>query len=82
MPSNQHLIEITIPFGTSYEVVNVDLVDGWSAPNAKVARDFGRGWFQARRSAILVVPSVVARMERNIVFNTQHPDFRMVSTGL
>lgn len=82
IPSNQHFIEITIPSGTSYEVANGDLIDGWPAPNGEAARRFGRKWFSQQRSAILIVPSVVARMERNFVFNTQHADFRAVSTGL
>lgn len=82
IPSGQHFIEISIPTGTSYEVVNGDLIDGWSASDGEAARKFGRGWFMERRSAILIVPSVVARMENNIVFNTQHDDFKLIKTGL
>ena len=82
VPPNQHFIEITIPSGTSYEVVNGDLIEGWSAPDCEAARRFGRGWFVEQRSAILIVPSVVARMERNVVFNTQHAEFRTIMTGL
>ncbi len=82
IPSNQHFIEITIPSGTSYEVVNGDLIEGWAAPDGEAARRFGRDWFADRRSAVLIVPSVVARMERNVVFNTQHVDFRAISSGL
>lgn len=82
IPSGQHFIEIAIPADTSYEVVNSDLIEGWSAPDGEAARKFGRSWFAEKRSAILIVPSVVARMENNIVFNTQHDDFRWIKTGL
>ena len=82
MPPNQHFIEIPIPGGVAYEVVNPDLIAGWSAPDGEAARTFGRGWYTENRSAILLVPSVVARMERNIVFNTGHEDFAKINTGL
>ncbi|MBF9052614.1 RES domain-containing protein [Roseobacter sp. HKCCD9010] len=82
IPSGQHFIEITIPAGTIYEVVNSDLIDGWSAPDGEAARRFGRQWYSEKRSAILIVPSVVARMESNIVFNTQHADFKSIKAGL
>ena len=82
MPPNQHFIELTIPAKTSYEVVNVDLVVGWSDPDGEAARQFGRSWFREQRSAILIVPSVVARMERNFIFNTSHPDFGAIAAGL
>ena len=55
---------------------------GWSDRGGDVARRFGAAWYAERRSAILIVPSVVARMERNVVFNTAHPDFAGVSAGL
>ena len=82
MPPNQHFIEITIPAGTSYEVVTKDSLDGWADPSGDAARGFGRAWHKEQRSAILIVPSVVARMERNVVFNTAHPEFGAITVGL
>ena len=82
IPAGQHFIEITIPNGTSYEMTNPDLIEGWSSPDGEAARHFGRQWYAEKRSAILIVPSVVARMERNILFNTQHADFKSIATGL
>lgn len=82
MPKGQHFIEITVPNGTSYEVVNPDLIEGWSSLDGEAARRFGRQWYNEARSAILIVPSVVARMEQNIIFNTAHEDFAAVTTGL
>jgi len=38
----------------------------------------GRGW----RPLLLLVPSVVARMERNILANPEHGEFSRVTSGL
>ncbi|MEM1381232.1 MAG: RES domain-containing protein [Pseudomonadota bacterium] len=82
VPPNQHFIEITVPAGISYEVANPDHLEGWAARDGEVARRFGMGWYTEDRSAVLVVPSVVARMESNLVFNTRHPDFAKIRPGL
>ena len=82
LPPNQHFIEITLPRGVSYEVVTADVVPGWFEQNAEAARRFGRRWYNDNRSAILIVPSVVARMERNIVINRRHPESEDLAVGL
>lgn len=82
LPPNQHFLEIDIPAGIQYEVVNVDHIDGWAAQYSESARNFGREWYQAKSSAILIVPSVVARVEQNIVFNTMHEDFQKITISL
>ena len=76
LPSHQHFVEATIPAGVSYEVVTPDALPDWADPNCASAQAFAAAWYRAGRSATLVVPSVVARMERNIVINTEHADFR------
>ena len=82
LPNGQHFIEITIPQGTSYEVFSEAHRPGWADRDGKVARAFGEDWLGATRSAVLIVPSVVARMERNIIFNTAHREFPKITTGL
>lgn len=44
LPPNQHFIEITIPSGVSYEVVNPDLIEGWSSMSGEATRLFARSW--------------------------------------
>lgn len=78
MPSNQHFIEIMIERGVSYEEINPDHVPGWHEPNQANARAIGAEWFSQRRSAVLFVPSVVARVERNVLINPEHADFRHI----
>ena len=81
-PPNQRFIKITIPAGVSYEVATKDTVPGWDSSDEKAARAFGKQWYDQQRSAILFVPSYVAREGRNIVFNTRHPEFVRVTPDL
>jgi RES domain-containing protein len=50
------------------------LPEGWDAESSAAARAFGDQWLDEMRSAILVVPSVVAKLEWNALVNPQHPD--------
>ena len=75
LPSGQRYIEITIPRGASYELATQDAIPDWFESNAEASRCFGRDWYAENRSAILIVPSVVARMEHNVVINSRHPEF-------
>ena len=82
LPPNQHFIEITIPAETSYEVVTADILPDWFTTSGTAARRFGHQWYEENRSAILLVPSVVARVERNVVINSRHADFNRLTAGL
>ena len=80
-PTNQHFIEIQVPPGVSYEVVDVDAVQGWHLSESPSARRFGHDWYVQRRSAILLVPSVVTRLERNVIINADHSEFPRLQAG-
>ncbi len=82
MPGGQHFVEMDIPAGVSYEVVTGSVVPRWYEKNARSARKFGSRWFREIRSAILLVPSVIARVEQNILIHPQHPDFAKITPGL
>jgi RES domain-containing protein len=81
LPPNQHFITIDIPAGTSYEEVTKDSLPGWAEPGGAVARAFGSTWLAARRSALLIVPSVVSREEHNVLINPAHPDALAIKAG-
>lgn len=81
MPDGQHFIEVTIPAGTLIETVTGDHLPGWAARDMRKARAYGRGWANAKRSAVLRVPSYVARMEWNFVFNPAHDEFARIHTA-
>lgn len=74
LPPNQHYVTIIVPKGTRFEVVSKDHLPGWDTPEPSVSRAFGAAWAKEKRSAILLVPSYVARVERNIVINPAHAD--------
>jgi RES domain-containing protein len=82
LPPNQHFIELTIPAGVTYEVFSEPHHPGWQAADCAVARAFGHLWHVEKRSAILLVPSVVARMERNVLIHPEHPDLGRIQPGL
>ena len=82
LPPNQHYIEITIPNSVSYEVFNVARVSDWYLQSGATSKPFGEAWQQEKRSLILIVPSVVARIENNVLINPEHPEFARVTTGL
>lgn len=82
MPPNQHYIEITLPRGLSFEVVTKDRLPEWDTVDPGVSRRFGAAWVRERRLVVLLVPSYVARLERNVVINPQHPDFPQIEHGL
>lgn len=82
LPENQHYIEITIPNGLSYELLNTAHLPGWDDTVSSASKTYGESWQQARRSAILIVPSIVARVDRNILINPDHPEFSRITHGL
>ena len=75
VPPSQGYVEIEIPAGLPIEEIAADDVPYWDAPSVDAARAFGDRWYDERRTAVLVVPSVVTLVERNVVINHEHPDF-------
>ena len=82
MPPGQHFITITIPNGVSYEVVTRDSLPGWDDISCNASRAYGEAWQQEERSLLLVVPSVIARLERNVLLNPDHPEFAQVTASM
>jgi RES domain-containing protein len=82
MPRNQHYIAITIPNGTSYEIFQTAAHPGWDGRDEDICKRFGERWVAERRSALLLVPSMPARVERNILINPAHPDAAAITCDL
>jgi RES domain-containing protein len=82
LPPNQHFVEIIVPRGVSYEMVSVESLSGWDATPPVVSRAFGEKWQNERRSLILIVPSIVARLENNILINPSHGEFHQIEVSL
>jgi rhodanese-related sulfurtransferase/RES domain-containing protein len=78
LPKTQSWIEILIPKGIRIEEARAADLPGWDAADQRASRRYGDRWYDERRTAILLVPSIVARPERNIAINQEHPDFRRI----
>ncbi|WP_439816275.1 RES family NAD+ phosphorylase [Zavarzinia sp. CC-PAN008] len=82
LPPNQHFVRIELTGGLSYEVFDPAAHPGWDEPGRQVGRDFGSTWAVEQRSLALLVPSIVARMEENVLINPAHPEFARVGHDL
>jgi RES domain-containing protein len=82
VPRTHVAVTITVPGGVQVEQhEEASLPAGWDHADLRVARTFGDAWIRTRRTAVLVVPSVVARREGNVLLNPQHSDFRKIDAG-
>jgi RES domain-containing protein len=79
LPANQHFIAITIPNSVSYEVFQTAAHPGWDSKNETLCRTFAQTWYDEKRSAILIVPSIPARIERNFLINPIHEDAKHIT---
>lgn len=82
MPPNQHFIEIELPKGLTFARVTKDTLPGWADTDQVASRRYGAQWARMRQSALLIVPSYVARMESNFVINPYHEEFSEISHSL
>ena len=82
MPRTHVAIAITVAAAVSVEGhAESSLPAGWDHADLRVARAFGDAVIRERRTAVLVVPSLVARREGNVLLNPQHADFRKIVAG-
>jgi RES domain-containing protein len=82
LPPDQHFVTITIPNDIGYEIFNEAKLPDWHAESAASSKAFGCAWQHEKRSLILIVPSVVARIESNILINPEHPEFPKITVSL
>src|SRR5712692_1702483 len=74
IPKHQKYIELFVPKDVAIEEIDPGEVVGWDAADLIASRSFGDQWYDSERSAVLLVPSVVSRIERNVLINQQHRD--------
>jgi RES domain-containing protein len=74
IPESHQYVIVDIPSAVLVEIVEENqLPEGWDSENNAPARAFGDQWLNQARSAILVVPSVIARLDQNALVNPYHP---------
>ncbi len=81
-PRTHSWIKILIGGNVKIEEANALEVPGWDALDLRASRVFGDRWYDEARSAVLIVPSIVARPQRNIAINQDHPDFIKIRATL
>jgi RES domain-containing protein len=82
LPKMHAAIEIHIPDSVAVESIDGRGLPGWDAEDQLASRAFGDEWLGTRRSAVLLVPSVVMRgRERNVLINPKHPAFAQIVAG-
>ena len=75
LPGPHHAVRIDVPADVLVERVRPDALPGWNGAGERVARAAGDRWRAAGRSAVLLVPSVVAAPhDWNAVIDPLHPD--------
>ncbi len=76
VPMRQQVAEIFLPAHVATEEIGPAELPGWNDPGYMASLDFGNDWYDSRRSAALIVPSVPAMgYERNLLLNPLHADF-------
>lgn len=75
VPKHHKLIMIEIPVELTIETVAQQTLPGWDHRNQQASRTFGDEWINSQRSVALIVPSVIATHDQNLVINLSHPEF-------
>ena len=76
------LIEVNVPESLVTAVDLAALPSNWRQyPSPQELQAIGDSWLDAKRSAVLKVPSALVAVEYNYVINPQHPDFALITTG-
>lgn len=80
IPLTQRFVIAAVPDDVLIERQDASTLPvGWDAESNSAARGFGDQWLKEARSAVLLVPSVVARLEWNALVNPHHPDAARLS---
>lgn len=78
MPKHQVGVTYEAPNALKALSIEPEAVAGWSSPDMIASRAAGDAWLATGDSAILRVPSVVFSVERNVLLNPEHPDFKRI----
>ena len=63
-------------------MLNPAHLPGWDDISREASRAYDDAWQTSRRSLLLLVPSVVARMARNVLINPEHAEFPRITHSL
>ncbi len=78
-PRDHQSVRITIPDEVKIETAEPAKVRGWEDENCIASRAHGDAWYDAQRTAVLRVPSVITHgRECNVVIHAEHPQFKLL----
>lgn len=72
VPPELYYTEIEIPDDLAVEEATATPAE---MAKESITRSRGDKWYDALKSPILLVPSVVTRVDRNVLIHPRHPDF-------
>jgi RES domain-containing protein len=78
VPPDYQYLEIDIPDDLPREELTVTPEQ---MAKESITRSLGNKWYDSLQSAVLLVPSVVTQVDRNILINPKHPDFGRIIPG-
>jgi RES domain-containing protein len=76
MPKHQVCVSFEAPDSVKSTGLDPKDIPGWNAADMIASRKAGDAWLEKTQTVILRVPSVVFEVERNVLINPDHPDFR------
>jgi RES domain-containing protein len=83
MPGDLVAVPADVPDGLPRTEIRAEsLPPNWRAyPAPDALAELGTAWARARKTPILLVPSVIVPQERNVLLNPAHPEFRRIRVG-
>jgi RES domain-containing protein len=81
MPKHQVCVTYEAPDSLKSETIEANAVKDWAHPDMIASRKAGDAWLEAAATPILRVPSVVFDVEKNVLINPAHPDFKRVKVA-
>lgn len=81
IPKTHQSIKIYIPDSIEVEEVFPNDIPGWNLVDMIESRRYGDEWITSKRTSTLIVPSVIASEEKNIVMNADHADFSLITAS-
>lgn len=79
IPTGHEWIRVSIP-AIPIEVVEPEDIPVWNREDMLASQEYGDQWLGERRTAVLLLPSVVANgLENNVLINPAHRDFDKIT---
>lgn len=76
MPKHQVCVTFEAPDSLKVAALEARELAGWASADMIASRKAGDAWLEKALTAVLYVPSVVFDVERNVLINPAHPDYR------